>query len=202
MLGVEVQAALVVRDLDGQDRRVRFRADRVDEVDGEVLLTDYKRGRPPSTGKKEETRRRHLVDGVRHGRHLQGVAYALAGAGRGTVGRYLHLLPGVDEGARAVRVEPDDGPLREAFDEAVRRVLAAWDDGALFPRLTDPAGLAAPTACTYCQVAEACLQGDSGARRRLVEWQLAPSAVGNGRALDAARDLWSMGEGEDEETPA
>lgn len=202
VLGVEVLGAVTVKDLDGQDRRVHFRADRVDEVEGEVILTDYKRGRPPSAGKKDETRRRHLLDGVRHGRHLQGVAYALAGVGRGTAGRYLHLLPKVEPAAREVRVAADDGALGEAFDEALRRVLAAWDDGALFPRLTDPTGLVTPRACATCQVAEACLQGDSGARRRLAEWQRAPAMVGTGRALEAARDLWAMGEGDDEEAPS
>jgi hypothetical protein len=48
-------------------------------------------------------------------------------------------------------------------------VLAAWDAGALFPRLVDPAGRNEPSRCKLCRVAEACLRGDSGARSRLLE---------------------------------
>ena len=48
-------------------------------------------------------------------------------------------------------------------------VLAAWDAGEFFPRLVDEKG-AEPDACRFCDVAEACLRGDSGARARLAAW--------------------------------
>ena len=167
VLRVEDEWSLEVLDAEGRTRSVRFRADRVDLLDGGVLRrTDYKTGRPISDKRGEQTRRRHFLEKVRAGTHLQGVAYGLAS--KESVGRYLFLKPGLE--ARVFEAGPEDHDLVEAFQSAVRSVLAAWDAGAFFPRVVDPAGRGEPGRCKVCEVAEACMRGDSGARLRLFEW--------------------------------
>ncbi|HET9225842.1 MAG TPA: PD-(D/E)XK nuclease family protein [Thermoanaerobaculia bacterium] len=167
VLRVEDEWSLEVLDAEGRTRTVRFRADRVDLLDGGVLRrTDYKTGRPISDKRGEQTRRRHFLEKVRAGTHLQGVAYGLAS--KESVGRYLFLKPGLE--ARVFEAGPEDRDLVEAFHSAVRSVLAAWDAGAFFPRVVDPAGRGEPGRCKVCEVAEACMRGDSGARLRLFEW--------------------------------
>ena len=66
----------------------------------------------------------------------------------------------------------------------------AWIAGSFFPRLYDPVRDREPEACRFCEVAQACLRGDSGARRGLVAW--AGRAGGDG-AIRALRDLWTLG---------
>jgi len=167
VLRVEDEGSLEVRDAEGRARSVCFRADRVDLMDGGVLRrTDYKTGKPISDKRGEQTRRRHFLEKVRAGTHLQGVAYRLAE--EGTVGRYLFLKPGLE--TRVFEAGPDDRDLAEAFAAAVRAVLSVWDAGAFFPRVVDPAGRDEPGRCKVCEVAEACVRGDSGARLRLFEW--------------------------------
>lgn len=170
VLRAEDLGSLEVQDAQGRPRSVRFRADRVDLLDGGVLQrTDYKTGKPISKAKKEEARHKGFLERVRSGANLQGVAYHLAGSiGDSAVGRYLFLRPDVE--ARVFEAGPADRDLIEAFASAVRAVLAVWDAGAFFPRVVDPAGLAEPGRCKVCEVAEACVRGDSGARLRLFEW--------------------------------
>jgi superfamily I DNA/RNA helicase/RecB family exonuclease len=159
VLRVEDEGRLQVCDAQGRERSVRFRADRVDLLDGGALRrTDYKTGKPIS-GPKD------FLEKVRAGTHLQGVAYHLSGD---AVGRYLFLRPDVK--ARVFAAGPEDRTLDEAFAAAVRAVLAAWDAGAFFPRVVDPTGRKEPGRCKTCEVAEACLRHDSGARLRLFEW--------------------------------
>lgn len=161
----EDEGALQVLDAQGRPRSVRFRADRVDLLaDGTLRRTDYKTGQPISDKKKEDVRRRHFLARVQAGSHLQGVAYHLAGG----VGRYLYLRPDVE--ARVFEAGPADRELIEAFGSAIRAVLAAWDAGTFFPRVVDPAGRNEPGRCKVCEVAEACVRGDSGSRVRLLEW--------------------------------
>jgi hypothetical protein len=167
VLRVEDNGSLEVQDAEGRARSVRFRADRVDLLDGGALRrTDYKTGKPISRAKREEVRRRGFLEKVRAGTHLQGVAYRLAS--EQAVGRYLFLRPDVE--ARVFEAGPDDRDLAEAFQGTVRAVLSVWDAGAFFPRVVDPAGRNEPGRCKVCEVAEACVRGDSGARLRLFEW--------------------------------
>jgi hypothetical protein len=172
-LGAEVSSSVTVTDAAGRPRAIRFTADRVDlsDLHGEAAprWTDYKTGKPFSDHKREDKRRERFLDRVRRGRALQGVAYRLAGGGRAH-GRYLFLAPGLDEGARELLVSPGDAELETAFADAARAALTAWDAGAFFPRVVDPAGREEPNLCRFCEVAEACLRGDSGARGRLAEW--------------------------------
>lgn len=169
VLRAEDEGALQVLDGQGRPRSVRFRADRVDLLeDGTLQRTDYKTGKPISTAKREDVRHKNFLERVRSGANLQGVAYHLAAGGGKTVGRYLYLRPDVE--ARVFEAGPADRDLSEAFAAAVRAVLAAWDAGSFFPRIVDPAGNNEPGRCKVCEVAEACVRGDSGARLRLFEW--------------------------------
>lgn len=173
VLSVESQDEVAVQDAAGRNRSLRFRADRVDPIGpaaGGLRFTDYKTGRPLSEGRTAATRRRHFLERVRAGTHLQAAAYLLAAAGEPAVGRYLYLRPGLEEEKRELAVTLDDREIGAAFAQAVRAVLAAWDAGSFFPRVVDPAGRNEPARCGYCAVAEACVRGDSGARNRLFEW--------------------------------
>ncbi len=169
VLAAEAEGAVAVAAAgDLPARRVGFKADRVDRAGGALRLTDYKTGRPLSDAKAAATRHQHHLAAVRTGRNLQAVAYQLAAAACGDAaasGRYLYLRPEV--GDPELAAGPDDADLRAAFAATVGAVYRAWDGGAFFPRVVDPAGEREPSRCNWCKVAEACLRGDSGARRRL-----------------------------------
>lgn len=203
VLRAEDEGALQVLDAQGRPRSVRFRADRVDLLaDGTLQRTDYKTGKPISKAKKEEARHKGFLERVRSGANLQGVAYHLAGDGE-AVGRYLYLRPDVE--ARVFEAGPADRDLAEAFAAAVRAVLAAWDAGSFFPRVVDPAGNNEPGRCKVCEVAEACIRGDSGARIRLFEWA---DRMRGARDLPAANpaeaallEVWRLADKKREEPP-
>ncbi len=170
VLATEFEGELDVGDAPGSLRHVLFKADRVDkESGGLVIWTDYKTGRPISTAHRPEVRRRHFLDRVRKGTHLQAVAYLLGSDGE-SKGRYLFLRPGLDDGDRELAVTTADEDFIEAFAAASEAVLAAWEAGSFFPRLVELDGRKEPGRCGYCSVAEACLRHDSGARQRLFEW--------------------------------
>jgi len=190
-LGVEVTGEAQVAHR-GVERGLRFRADRAERLDGRLVLTDYKTGKPVADGKQQETRRRQLETAVRGGRALQAVAYALGAGAEPARGRYIYLRPDLDEELRVLAADGDDAPLREAFAGAVAAILDAWDLGALFPRLEVPGGGEEPPTCRWCEVREACVRGDSAARRRLARW----AADGGGTptpAEAALAALWRLG---------
>ncbi|HUK13446.1 MAG TPA: hypothetical protein VLW17_09085, partial [Thermoanaerobaculaceae bacterium] len=60
--------------------------------------------------------------------------------------------------------------------------------GALFPRLEVPGGGEEPPTCRWCEVREACVRGDSAARRRLARW----AADGDGMRTPAEAALAAM----------
>ena len=134
-----------------------------------MVWTDYKTGKPISEARRPETRRSHFLDRVRRGTHLQAVAYLLGSEGE-SMGRYLFLRPGLDDGQRELAVTTADQDFVEAFAAASEAVLAAWEAGSFFPRLVELDGRKEPGRCGFCSVAEACLRHDSGARQRLYEW--------------------------------
>jgi hypothetical protein len=179
--------------MDNLDQPLRFRADRVDRDAGASILLDYKTGRPPWGGVKEETRRKRLLKDVSRGRALQGVAYALA-TGEAGFGRYLFLAPDLGrlpEESRDVRVGAGESEAVAAFHTAVHTIVEAWRAGGLPPRLEEADGTDAAH-CRYCPVSEACLRDDSGFRRRLVEWMGAHDED-DSPAVAAARALWWLG---------
>jgi hypothetical protein len=123
------------------------------------------------------------------------VVYALAGEG-GT-GRFLFLRPDIAPDAAAYTVRADEAEFVEAFESALRAVLGAWDQGAFPPRLLDSKLQKENPDCERCELATACLRGDSGARRRLAQWLEAAEDAGSdalGAAERALLDVWRLRE--------
>jgi hypothetical protein len=197
VLAIEVDGACEVEDAAGHRRRISFRADRVERVGEALVLTDFKTGKPLSHAKKEDTRRAHHLDAVRSGAKLQAAAYArsvVTPAGR-AVGHYVHL--GADLAQVAVFSTAEDAAeFDAAFGDVARTLLRVIDAGSFVPRLEGPNGRE-PRACGRCAVSEACLRGDSGSRRRLVEWadRQARASRPADDAEAAAVALWELGEG-------
>lgn len=202
VLGAELAGAVDAESAAGRRRRLRFRTDRADvAADGRLRLTDYKTGRPLSRGKRPSTRERHHLEAVRTGSRLQATAYRLAvghAGGEGAAeGRYLFLDPEIDAPEAAeFAVDHAAGDHADAFRTAVGTVLSAWDAGAFFPRVVDPAGEQEPARCGYCEVAEACLRGDSGARLRLARWNHDQGPTAVDEAHRAHHAAWRLPEGE------
>ena len=146
------------------DRRLTFRADRVERSEDRLRLTDWKSGLvfgPEVTG--EATRARHAKIALRRGTHLQAFVYATAGG----EGRYVALKPDFqDDSNRSYPIHGDDEVARVLFESARDALLGAWDAGAFFPRLVDHTGRKENPACATCEVAAACVRGDSGVRKR------------------------------------
>jgi hypothetical protein len=192
VLATEIEGELDVGEAPGRLRRVLFKADRVDlGAGGLVIWTDYKTGKPISLARRPDVRRRHFLDRVKAGTHLQAVAYLLGSPGE-SMGRYLFLKPGLDQDVREISVTTADEDFVSAFAAASEAVLAAWEEGSFFPRLVKPDGRDEPSRCGFCAVAEACLRGDSGARQRLSEWTADAADPGSEEA--ALLRVWRLWE--------
>jgi hypothetical protein len=199
VLGAEVEGSVSVSDEAGTSRVLRFKIDRADRLDAGLRLLDYKTGKPVARQKRAESRRATLLKRVREGTLLQAVAYARAGrelGGREVEGCYAGLDPDPELEAeqRLVGARADDEEFAEAFDASLRAVLAALDEGSLFPRLVKPGTDVEPSRCQGCAVKEACLRGDSGARGRLAAWAAEPPRRGLSQAERALLRLWFVGE--------
>jgi len=169
VLGAEVRGAVEVARADGRTRRLVFRADRADLADGGVVLVDYKTGQPVSEAKGADTRAQHLLAQIVQGRRLQGPAYALAG-GPAREGRYLFAKPELDDACARVAIAHDDAAVRAAFEGAAGALLDAFELGVFPPKLLGGKRAGKARACGACDVAEACLQGETGSRRHLAAW--------------------------------
>ncbi len=174
---------------------LRFRADRVDRRADQLVLTDYKTGRPLSTAVQPATRHKHMLEAIAKGRALQAAAYT-AGAGPGAVGRYLFLklTDDLDRDMREIRVAADDVDAMEAFHEAGGVLWAVWHNGAFFPRVEKSDEPGKPgDACSVCRVKEACLKDDSAFRIRLASW-MRETADRHAASLieHAAREGWRL----------
>jgi RecB family exonuclease len=169
-LGAELEGDLAIEDDAGVQRSIFFKADRADRHKDLLVLTDYKTGHPVSSAVTEKSRKDHLLREIRKGESLQAVAYVLGAGEEATQGRYLFLKPDTPDHARVFAVNPGEQQYLEAFMEAVRALLSAWDNGVFFPRLLEPDGKREPRRCRYCEVMEACLRWDSGARARMAAW--------------------------------
>jgi RecB family exonuclease len=192
VIGVEVEGSVKVEAGD-EAVTIRFTADRLDRLGGVLRYTDYKTGKLLSEHRRPEKRRASLLAAVRAGTHLQAAAYVL-GTSEPADARYLYLRPDVaNPEARELAVRRDDGDLLSAFSAAAQTVVRGFRQGAFVPRVVDPSGRKEPVACTYCTVAQACIRGDSGARKRLIDWaeraRETPPARGDERALLGVWDL-------------
>src|SRR5262249_13122526 len=147
-------------------RALRFRADRADRASGGEIWTDYKSGKPISTAKGADARLKAHREQIARGRALQAFAYALAPGARRT-GRYGFLRARVDDEQCALPMVASDAAARALYDEASETILATWDLGALFPRLVGARVDESNRDCARCEMAIACLRGDSGAQARL-----------------------------------
>jgi hypothetical protein len=172
-LAAEVEGSLAVTDAAGAQRLIHFRADRVDRVGGALRLTDYKTGTGYEKQLKPEQRRKGYLARAARGEGLQAAAYALAARqleSAGSEGRYAFLSPEAPPHARVFAVPEGDADFAQALAASVGAVLEAFDRGSLFPRVVEPDGESEPRSCGYCEVREACLRGDSGARLRLLDF--------------------------------
>ncbi len=150
---------------------IAFKADRLDRNGDRLLFTDYKTGKGLRGPRYQTQTRRLLIDGVRAGELLQAALYARAGGGEEDAGRYLFLNPLLPpDREREVLVRANDDEIAALVDRAVAATLGAWREGAFFPRLAEPDRNAEPVLCRYCDVAEACLRGDSTQRGRIRGW--------------------------------
>jgi hypothetical protein len=202
VVGSEVEGELA---LGAGPRRLRFRADREDLVDGRRRFTDYKTGRPLSSALDAGQVRGKLLAEMRAGRRLQLAAYLLAAGPAPAAGRYLFLSPpSAAPALPEVVLDSADREAGEVFGAAVSTLDAAWELGTFFPRVVDSAGRKEPARCGYCDVAEACVRGDSGARRRLHEWasraRAAPPPEGTPEAAFLA--LWDLPAGTEDPAEA
>lgn len=196
VLGAELSGQATVQTSQGP-RVVHFRADRADRlVDGRLRLLDFKTGRPISDKRKAEGREEDLLKQTAAGRRLQAALYARA-LPEGAVGSYLALRPEVldeDDPARlasAPGLSIDAAAFGAALDAAASTAIEAWEAGALLPRLVDASG-ESPPACGWCELRQACSQGDSSARRRQTIW--AYEAANDDQPLAQAHRLWWLGQ--------
>lgn len=170
---VEVEGSLALHLEDGTEQNLYFQADRFDiDHDGEKLV-DYKTGKNKiSTATNASTRQKNLIKRIRAGKSLQAIAYAQAARSRGASGRYLFLKPGIEgpDSARDIGIDNSNEEAQLAFHRASSTLITAWRQGSFLPRLVKADRDKAPRRCDFCQVAEACLRFDSGARGRLRSW--------------------------------
>jgi hypothetical protein len=82
--------------------------------------------------------------------------------------------------------------LPQRLEEALAAVFGAYEEGALIPRLRLAREDTENSECRRCDVKEACLRGDSGARGRLARFMEGRDPSQGSRALRAATALWQL----------
>jgi superfamily I DNA/RNA helicase len=179
-----------------EDARVDlvFRADRVDRDQDGLLFTDYKTGKPMS--------QKGLLKSVARGTSLQAAAYCAGARGEPSRGRYLYLKPDPEspqEAGAEIAIDSSQAEPARHFAEAVAVLMEAWRRGAFVPRLTEWEKDREAPWCRYCEVEEACLRGDSGFRRRLLQWRA--GGPPDDPVVRAAWRLWWLGSKRGGEVP-
>ncbi len=167
-IGAEVEGTAVVAGA-----AVRFRVDRLSRLGERLVLTDFKIGAPDSTLrlKTVKARVRRLLAEVRSGARLQAALYLAAAAAEGqpALARYTFLDPDLEEPLRQHELEAS-AETAEALEHAATVLLTARRRGLHPPRLLEPNRNQEFSGCAWCEVAEACVRGDSGFRVRLERW--------------------------------
>ncbi len=166
VLGAELEGSVEIARVAGGARAIRFRADRCDPADDGPVLIDYKTGAPITKAKTAATRSERLLAQIAQGRRLQGPAYARAGS----AGRYVFAKEGVEDANACVQIAHGDTDAGARFDEAARDLLTAFEVGAFPPRLLGEKRSGKGPACESCDVAEACLFGETGSAQHLAAW--------------------------------
>src|SRR5262249_9058453 len=123
LVSVETEGVAHVVDAAGGGRELHFKADRVDEVDGQLRRTDWKTGNPKSVSVHQK--------GLAQGTLIQVHAYARDGG----LARYVYLDP--EAKPQSVTAEAID-PSGAVFEASVAALLSARDAGAFVPRLRRP----------------------------------------------------------------
>jgi hypothetical protein len=194
LFGSEVSAVCALEIEPGRTLSLHFRADLAAPGEAGPVLMDLKTGAPISSRTKPATRRSNFLEQVASGERLQAVAYALGSNGEG---QYVFVDPERDTPQPVFAVRHDDADATLAFETSTRMLVSAFDHGAFFPRLEEHGKGREPRRCEWCQVSEACLRGDSGARRRLRLWAQTSEPARPGAAaaaLAAARRLFTREE--------
>jgi hypothetical protein len=113
------------------------------------------------------------------------------------------LRPKLDPEAAAYEVRADAEEFALAFDSALVAVSNAWDAGAFFPRLLENDLQRENPECERCELAAACLRGDTGSSRRFARWLEARRGASEALAAPerALLDLWSLHEKEPSRAP-
>jgi len=147
ILGAEIKGNFVI-DIEGMGPvRIDFRADRVERLEDDLLLTDYKSGKSSSKTPLKQGK-------------LQTALYACA-AGGGSRGRYLYLQP--ESKYRALDIDISSEP---GLRELCTLILRAWEEGLAMPKWNADGGLYFGP-CRHCELKEACFRDDSTFRFRL-----------------------------------
>ncbi|MBW2281742.1 MAG: PD-(D/E)XK nuclease family protein [Deltaproteobacteria bacterium] len=187
LVGSELQGELQL----GAGRALGFRADLIEQRLEGPRLTDVKTGRSISQAKQPKTRLNHLRKAIASGQKLQGAVYQLGG-GPDATGRYVFVGAETADECAEFSIQPGDAELIATARRVLDGLFDGWDAGVFFPRLLGDND-AEPQRCGYCELSQACLRGDSGARARLRAW------VGAGTARLPAEqqllELWRLAGG-------
>jgi hypothetical protein len=170
---------------------IPFRVDRVSRLGDALVFTDFKIGAPGAglDRRKAETRQKHLLAGVRTGTRLQGALYLAAAAPRPSVARYTFLRPDLDDELRHAELAAGE-EAAAALAGSVAILATARRLGLHAPRLLEPGLDSEYAGCDRCEVAEACVRGDSGFRLRLERWHAAEQNRTDRDEVDEA--LWQL----------
>lgn len=196
LVGAELDGESTIRLADGSERTVRFRVDRVEEHDDELLFIDFKAGSPGElTGKSRETLWKQLRKAIAEGRRLQVAIYTATECDAPVRGSYLFLDPNTSETAWEVSLSGDDEEARRTLIATLTTLFRAWDEGIFFPRLLDEKLEKASSYCESCEVMDACVQYDSllrhGYRDRIAHLRDDPNAGDESERLALA--LFDLG---------
>lgn len=182
-----VVAAEPVGQVDVEGVSVRFRADLALEGRAGLQWVDFKVGTVPDLGSAAWLERE-----VASGRRLQAALYA---RGPGVVSSAYVFLGEPErqelDPLRWLAIDGNDPVIESALATAVRVTAAAAELGVAIPRLVDPDLEREGPWCRHCRVVEACSRGDSGVRRRFVQW-LEDGAEGD-EAATVARKVVRLG---------
>jgi hypothetical protein len=193
--GPELKGRITIQADQDPPFELEFHADRVDRSGTDLVLTDYKTGKPDPKSPQDSTK------GVRAGKRLQAPAYARAA--KGAVGRYLFLrrLEGAKTSDTGERRYPGDEEAAATVLPRIASLLTrVLHEGVLFPRLADSKGARGPS-CQSCELRLACVEGDTGEKQHMmavierIRTDVPPDPQDPvAKVEDLLQQAWSVGE--------